>query len=445
MTTSKKQRNEKVVPKSRIGRFSRVAKMVGGVAGGMVAEGARQLSEGRRPKMSDMVLTPGNAKRVAKQLSAMRGAAMKVGQLLSMESDALLPAELTAILAQLRSNARPMPRFQLEQVLVEAYGSNWREQFNNFDYNPLAAASIGQVHRATTLEDEEIVLKIQYPGVIDSIDSDVDNIAWLLRTSKLLPPHMEIKHLLQSARQQLHEEANYILEGQYLAAFYQTLIKDERYLIPWYYDQLSNTTVLAMEYIEGEPIEELHDLAESERNRLMANLLQLLFRELFELRLMQTDPNFANYHYKRDTQQIVLFDFGATRKFGTEFVINYKQLLCAVITQDEDKIVAAADRLGYRASKANEQYRTFLIEIFYIALEPFMFDQEYDFATSTLSERIAELSEQAYAFKEFWQAPPTDILYLHRKLGGMFLLATRMQAKVNCHRMIEPWLGGVNN
>lgn len=440
MTEKKRQPIEKAVPKSRINRFSRVAKMVGGVAGGMLAEGARQISEGKRPKMSDMVLTPGNAKRVAKQLAAMRGAAMKVGQLLSMETDALLPEELTSILAQLRDSALTMPRSQLNQAMVEAYGENWQDRFKHFEYQPLAAASIGQVHQATTLDDEEIVLKIQYPGVVDSIDSDVDNIAWVLRISNLLPAHMEIDELLEDAKKQLHEEADYILEGQHLAAFYQTLVEDERYLIPWYYEQLSTDAVLAMEYLEGEPIEDLQGLSREDRNQLMSNLLELVFKELFELRLMQTDPNFANYRYQRDTGQIVLLDFGATRKFKLQFVMDYKRLIRAVIAQDDEQIVAAADRLGYKASTASDEYRLFLVEVFYIALEPFIRDEDFNFAESALSERLSELSDRAYGFKEFWQTPPTDILYLHRKLGGMFLLATRMRAEVNCHALVQPWI-----
>ena len=431
---------QKAVPRSRASRFSRVARMAGGVAGGMLAEGVRQLSGGNRPAISDLILTPGNAKRVADQLSAMRGAAMKIGQLLSMEADGILPEELSSLLAQLRDNALSMPRDQLEASLHEAYGDNWLSKFKNFDYTPLAAASIGQVHRATTLEGEPIVLKIQYPGVMESIDSDVDNIAWLLKISNLLPKHLEIKELLKDAKAQLHDEANYFLEGQHLADFYQSLFDDERYLVPWYYDELSTNHVIAMEYLPGEALEKLSDLAQEEVDDLVGNMFELMFQELFELKLMQTDPNFANYRYQRDTRQIVLLDFGATRKFKTEFVINYKKLIRAVIACDKTALIKAADGLGYAASSASEEYQDFLFEIFNIALKPFANDRPFDFAKTPISESLSGMSEQALGFKEFWQTPPTDILYLHRKLGGMFLLATRMKAKVNCYQLVAPWI-----
>ena len=111
-----------------------------------------------------------------------------------------------------------------------------------------------------------------------------------------------------------------------------------------------------------------------------------------------------------------------------------------MVARDDAQLIAAADRLGYKASSASSEYREFLVSVFYIALGPFGYDGSFDFENSRISEQLAELSDQVHGFKEFWQTPPTDILYLHRKLGGMFLLATRMQAKVNCHALVSPWI-----
>lgn len=434
---------EKAIPKTRLGRFGRVARMAGGVAAGMLSEGAKQLAQGNRPKMSDMVLTPSNAKRVAKQLSAMRGAAMKVGQLLSMESADFLPAELAEILSQLRDRAFIMPRQQLLDSLEEAYGEDWEQRFAHFDYTPLAAASIGQVHRATTLEGDEIVLKIQYPGVAQSIDSDVDNIAGLLRISRLLPKHVDISDLLTDAKKQLHEEADYHQESKYLRQFGDTFADDERFIVPKFYPGLSTKTVLAMEYIEGTPIDNIDKLAgmlPSSVDRLMGDLFSLMLRELFELQLMQTDPNFANYLYQESTGKIVLLDFGATRTFTKKFAVDYKRLIRGVMAQDRNQTLDAAQRLGYLLHQSSDEYQGFLVDIFNLALESFQEQGIYDFENARLSERLSQLSEQAYDFKEFWQTPPTDILYLHRKLGGMFMLATRLGAQVDVNEMVKPYL-----
>lgn len=414
--------------------------MAGGVASGMLGEGMRQLSQGNRPNISDLILTPANAQRVAKQLSAMRGAAMKVGQLLSMETNDILPPELAEILAQLRERAFIMPSDQLEQAIAQAYGEVGVSQFKSFDFNPIAAASIGQVHKATTVDDEEIVLKIQYPGVAESIDSDVDNIATLLRVSNLLPKHMKIDGLLADAKRQLHEEADYRQEASYLSQFHRALSKHEHFAVPEYYPQYSCATVLAMEHMPGEPIEFLKQLDPADTDRLMSYLFELMFLELFELRLMQTDANFANFRYQASTGKIILLDFGATRSFSKKFVVDYKRLIRAVRAHDDQALIFAADRLGYDASSASQEYQELLSRIFYIALEPFASPMIYDFSQSNITARLRDLSDGVYDFKEFWRTPPTDILYLHRKLGGMYMLASRLGARVNCGKIVEPWL-----
>jgi len=160
-----------------------------------MAEGARRMARGERPQLSDLVLTPANAMRVTEQLSRLRGAAMKLGQMLSLDAGDMLPAELTAILARLRDSAHHMPPAQLQKVLAAQWGADWRRRFVHFDPRPLAAASIGQVHRARLPDGRELAIKVQYPGVAESIDADVDNVATLLRLSNLLPASLDIAPL----------------------------------------------------------------------------------------------------------------------------------------------------------------------------------------------------------------------------------------------------------
>jgi len=437
---SDKKSREKAIPSSRLGRLGKIARMAGGVAVGMIGEGAKQLSQGNRPKVSDLLLTPANAKKVTNQLATMRGAAMKVGQLLSMETSDFLPPELADILAQLRNKAFMMPRAQLEQSLSNAYGENWQERFSSFNYEPLASASIGQVHRATMLDGTDIVLKIQYPGVAQSIDSDVDNIATLFRMTKILPKHMDIDELLVDAKAQLHEEANYVQEAQYLETFRELLGDDPNYTIPKHYPELSTELILAMDYVDGEPIETLSEIDPATVDQLMTHMFELMLRELFELRLMQTDANFANYLFDHENQKIVLLDFGASRRFTKRFVVDYKRLIRAVVADDSNAIILAADRLEYKASEASDEYQALLVSIFRIALAPFATPSLFDFKNARLSDQLSELGEQGYNFKEFWQTPPTDILYLHRKLGGMYMLATRLGARVNVNSIVEPYL-----
>ncbi len=428
------------VPRGRLSRLARVAKLAGGVAGGMLAEGGRQLRAGNRPSARDLLLTPRNAQRVADQLAHLRGAAMKMGQMLSMDAGDLLPRELTDILSRLRSDAQSMPIEQLQQTMTDAYGEDWLELFYGFDFEPIAAASIGQVHRAFSPDGREIALKIQYPGVRDSIDSDVDNMASLLRLSGLVPDNVEIAPLLAEMKQQLRDEADYLLEAEHLAAFGEQLHGDERFVVPEVLNDLCRDTVLVMTYTPGTSIEALSDASQAERDRVMTALIDLMLTEFFELRMVQTDPNFANYHYRADTGQIVLLDFGATRRYTAKFVNSYKRLAKAAIAGSEERIFKALVAMGYAVESGGEGYRALLMEVFGTVHEPMLEDAPYDFGASDLSSRLQRLGEQVNEYKEFWQPPPPGAIYFHRKLGGMFLLASRLEARVNVHHLVQRWL-----
>src|SRR5574343_1033386 len=239
------------VPGGRWSRLARLGTLAGGVAGHMLAEGARQFAQGKRPQLHQLLLTPANARRVADQLAQLRGAAMKVGQLLSMDAGDLLPPELAEILSRLRADARPMPMSQLVPVLEAAWGAGWDRHFSRFSFTPLAAASIGQVHAATLQDGRRLAIKVQYPGIRQSIDSDVDNVASLLRLSGLLPAGLDLAPLLHEAKRQLHAEADYQLEAAHLARYRERLAGQRDYAVPEPHNELTTESVLAMSFVDG--------------------------------------------------------------------------------------------------------------------------------------------------------------------------------------------------
>jgi hypothetical protein len=130
-------------------------------------------------------------------------------------------------------------------------------------------------------------------------------------------------------------------------------------------------------------------------------------------------------------------DFGATRYFKATFVNNYKKLLVASVEGDESKLVAAAERLGYSMGETNSPYRALVVELFELALEPLCVDSVYDFAGTDIPARMSKLAESVKDFSEFWKAPPIEAVYFHRKLGGMFLLASRLKTRINVHQLIR--------
>lgn len=270
-----------------------------------------------------------------------------------------------------------------------------------------------------------------------SIDSDVDNIATLLRISGLLPDGLEIEPLLEEAKAQLRTEANYLQEAEFLATFHQLLADDERFVVPEVFPELSTEQVLAMSYVNSQPIEVIADLPQEARDEIVTSMIDLMLREFFELRLVQTDPNFANYRYQPESGKIVLLDFGATRKFKAGFVSEYKRLVKAVMAGSDERMLKAAEKLGYVVQTENQEYLQLVLEIFHLVLEPLTFDGAYDFGGSDLSARLAGFADTVQDYREFWQAPPSDAIFFHRKVGGMFLLAQRMKARVDLGKLLQ--------
>lgn len=428
------------VPGGRWSRLARLGTLAGGVAGNMLAEGARQFAQGKRPQLHQLLLTPANARRVADQLAQLRGAAMKVGQLLSMDAGELLPPELADILSRLRADAIPMPMSQVVNALNANWGDGWDRHFEQFSFTPTAAASIGQVHFGRRKDGRNIAVKIQYPGIRRSIDSDVDNVATLLRMSGLLPKSLDIKPLLDEAKKQLHDEADYRREGACMMQFASLLAGADEFGVPEMHADLTTESILAMTRLDGIALENLGHLPQGERDRLVSRLFHLLFREIFEFRLIQTDPNFANYRYASTSQQLILLDFGATRAYSARMVESYRQLMSSAMRNDRPGMNDAAEAIGYFQQGIKEGQRQAVLDIFALACEPLGHTGAYDFGASDLGVRIRDAGMVLGRDREFWHTPPADALFLHRKLGGLYLLAARLKARVNVNHLVGDML-----
>lgn len=426
------------VPSGRVNRLLRLGGMAGGVVGRMAFDGARGLAAGRRPQLKDMLLTPANAARVADELARMRGAAMKVGQLLSLEAGDFLPPELSDILARLRASADPMPPRQLKQVLSHHWGADFLRLFTRFDVTPIAAASIGQVHRAWTRDGRDLAIKVQYPGVRRSIDSDVDNLASLIRVSGLAPPGVDLAPLLAEAKRQLHEEADYEREGAQLALFHDLLRDDARYVTPARHADLTTPDILAMDFIDSAPIERLAEAPQADRDRAAADLIRLALREVFEFQRAQTDPNFANYRY-RPGGPLVLLDFGATREISDDAAAAYRRLLAAALTTDRAALAAAARAIGAFDDAVAPHHQEMIIDLISIVGAALAAAEPVNFADGPLAAALRTQGMALAQDRTLTHIPPIETLFLQRKLAGLFLLAARLKARVALGPLVAPY------
>lgn len=431
MSDNPTEPRQRSVPRGRASRFGQFGRLAAGVGGGMLAEGARRLVAGERPRLGDMLLTPGNFGRLVDRLSHLRGAAMKLGQMISMDAGDFLPSELTQVMARLRDNAHHMPPQQLQQVLAVQWGKDWRTRFRQFEPRPIAAASIGQVHRAITSDGRILAIKVQYPGVRESIDSDVDNVATLLRVSGLLPRELDVGPLLTEAKRQLAEEADYEREGAQMTRFGELLADEPQLLVPQLDVAFSSKSVLAMSFIEGEPIESLVTAPQALRDSVVTTLIRLVLRELFEFGVMQTDPNFANYRFQPDKGRLVLLDFGAARDVADATALAYRRLLQAGLDNDRAGVREAAVAAGFVSPDAIVLHGPRVDQMIDIILGEMHRPGLFDFGDRRFVGGLRENGTAIATDKAAWHVPPADILYVQRKISGTALLAARLEARVD--------------
>ena len=429
------------VPTGRAARLLRFGGIASGIAGNVAAGGLRALASGKRPDLAQLLLTPANTLRLTDGLSHLRGAALKLGQMLSMDTGLVLPDELTAILGRMRDDARHMPPKQLQTVLNAEWGTGWYSRFARFDVRPFAAASIGQVHRAVTRDGQDLAIKVQYPGVRDSIDSDVDNVATLLRLPGMLPRGMDMSPLLAEAKRQLHAEADYLAEAQHLARFGALLTGSDMFVLPKLHAHLCTPQVLAMTYIESVPLDSLVDAPQAMRDRVATALIDLVLRELFQFGTMQTDPNLANYRYDAKTNRIVLLDFGAVQPIAPDLAADFRALARVALEGGADATRDAMLRIGYFGPTTAPHHQALIQSMFEVAMTPLREDTPFDFGSSDLLQRLRDMGLAIGNDRELVHVPPAATLFLHRKIGGMYLMAAKLRARIALRPMVEGYCG----
>lgn len=424
------------VPTGRIERAARWGLLTGGLAAGFVGEGVRRAVSGATFGYSDLAFSDPNAKRLLKSLSRMRGAAMKLGQALSMELEGIVPPAFTEVLAALQDSGNTMSEAQLQRVLGQAWGKGWRSKFASFDEKPFAAASIGQVHRARTKKGRNLAVKVQFPGVAGSIGADLDNLAALFRMTGVVPADYDLSPLVAQLRGQLEGETDYRREAASLARYADLLADDTDVIVPRPVDTLTTKHVLTMDFVEGVPISSLWQGGASQlkRNRTGTQLVRTLLRELFEFGFMQSDPNFGNFLVDGDS--LVLVDLGSAIEIDGVVQQRVRDLITLSTRGDHDRLVAAFREWGWVGDEPEELVRP-IADLMILITEPLRARGAYDFAASDLAERARNLGMDLIFRRGMRRPPPPEMVFVNRKLGGSFLLCAKLGAKIKVREMAE--------
>lgn len=429
---------ERRVPSSPFTRALGFAGLGAGLAWGTVQESAKRLVFGT-PSSQDKqsayspFLSDKNAERLALALCRMRGAALKIGQMLSIQDESLVPAPILAALDIVRQGADVMPKSQLNQVLDAELGADWSTKLTSFDYEPVAAASIGQVHKATK-DGMEVAMKIQYPGVADSIESDIENVKLLLDYTNLIPKGLFLDRAIKVAKVELSRECDYELEAANQKQFRSLLSDAEGFYVPLVVDDLSCKRVLSTEFVSGIPIDRVASLNQETRNYVGRKLLELTLMELFVFRFMQTDPNWSNFLYDEATNTINLIDFGAARDYPKRFVDDYLRMVVACANGERDVVIEMSKRLGFLTGEESEAMLDAHVQAGFIVGLPFSNPGGYDFRSSNITHSMSNLG--ATMLRHRLTPPPDEVYSLHRKLSGAFLACIKLGAVVPCRELL---------
>ncbi|CAO1403060.1 unnamed protein product [Diamesa serratosioi] len=422
---------QRTVPSSRISRVASFGSLFAGLGVGTATELVKgAVGLGGSKNVKEALFSPQNAERIVDTLCKVRGAALKLGQILSIQDSNVVSPQLIKAFDRVRQAADYMPDWQVEKVMVKEFGKDWRTKFCTFEDKPFAAASIGQVHRGTTLDGIDVAVKIQYPGVAESIESDIDNLVTMLKVWNVFPPGIFIDNVVKVAKRELTWEVDYNREAEFTINFGEMIQNYPQFRVPKLFKDLSTNRVITTELVPGVPMDQCFNMSEEHRSHIAKMAMQLVLLELFRFRCMQTDPNWSNFLYDEKTKKLMLIDFGATRFYTKEFMDNYLKVIIAATEDDRDMVHKLSVEMGFLTGYETAAMEKAHVDAVMILGEVFSVEGEFDFGAQKTTKRIADLVPVMIAHRLC--PPPEEIYSLHRKISGVFLLCYQLRAKIAC-------------
>ncbi len=395
---------------------------------------------------------------LVEELGKLKGSVVKIGQMMALYSEHLLPPEVTKALHTLNDNTATLSWHIMQPVIAQQLGSKINDL--QIDPIPIGTASLAQVHKATIKQTgEQVVLKVQYPGVADAIDSDLNMFTQLLKVSNTVPQTRAFDTWVDEIRDLLYREVDYALEAKTTKNFYQRLQHDARYVVPKIIDEYSTAQIICMTYEHGLTISDkrLKKLSQQRRDDIGQAAIDIILGEIFTWGEMQTDPNFGNYLIRlaendNEPDKIVLLDFGAIRQFDDDLLNIAQSLLLAGFNHDKQQMIKAMSNTNYEFfNNMSLNIKADMADVFLLGTEPLANAEKLDnfvwlddngnyiWAASDLHARIMQRARAAAQSFEF-SIPPKEFMFISRKFIGAYTLLTVLDARTNAQQMVEKFI-----
>jgi predicted unusual protein kinase regulating ubiquinone biosynthesis (AarF/ABC1/UbiB family) len=376
-----------------------------------------------------------NAQRIVESSTQLRGAFMKLIQMLSIRKD-LLPGEALDVLRATQSSVPPMNFATISEQIRKEIGKRPEAIFRSFDQTAFAAASLGQVHRAVTRDGVEVAVKVQYPGVEDTVEQDLRNLKLLLRTLQalghdLMRQQIDTGSVYKELEQRLREELDYLNEARNMTEFGRRLGGDDQLMIPRYIKEMSSRRVLTMTFVDGYPLADVMgpEVDFDLREWVAEKIHEFAWRQILEFGMLHTDFHPGNYLVSHHPRLGVL-DFGSIRRFPEPVRKANVMVARAILSGDDKSLGIAMTRLGYIERDQNPAP---MVKIIHMLFEPMIVDRKFDpadYDTVAKAAKVGEIALENRLYKS-----PAHSVFLIRALVGLEGITRGLGVKTNYRRI----------
>ncbi|HEY3586310.1 MAG TPA: AarF/ABC1/UbiB kinase family protein [Myxococcaceae bacterium] len=399
-------------PSSRFARLRKLAGLGAQLGTDALARGVRRLA-GSDPES----ISRSTAEKLVETLGDLKGAAMKLGQVASMDPD-LFPPEVRAVLARLQNEAPPMPFERVAAVLEDELGGTPDELFAEFSREPMAAASLGQVHRARLHDGRDVVVKVQYPGIDQALRSDIDNLGMVVKTMAFAHRALDGRRYFHELAEELAHELDYSREGRLAREFALASAGLPDIVVPEIVDERTSTRVLTMQHIPGQTLRTFlaSKPVNAERLRVSGLLIRAIHGSFLVDGTVHADPHPGNFLVMPDGRLGVL-DFGSVKRFSREFFEGHRDVFQRVLEQKPIDVIALVRRVGFTVELSDDEARPLLEALIHVAGRALRTD-DYDYAHDTMAPDSRKLfASHAPQFLKI--RPPAEGVMFIRAFGGL--------------------------